>query len=206
MISLIFKTNKKEKCIYAKKQIHHEDIKAVGNSAAKKLVALGLTCLSSIFTLNIAFAGGCHSHFGKKVQPAQNNTQPATRNTSVATPPLGSDEEIAESRLYVVPVGESFLVADRNVQEPSNPRGLLVVYPGDYIHTSDGELIEVIDYFVNHTETVLIAGQIEYNRLNTETRNQNAGSSFMYMMLRDFSFTLQQKEEFTAAFSPFSKK
>ncbi len=189
-----------------KNKFVHEDIKAVCSRATKKLVALGLTCLSSVFTLNIAFAGGCHSHFGKKVQPAQNNTQPATRNTPVATPPLGSDEEIIESRLYVMPVGTRFLVADRNVQEPSNPRGLSVVYPGDYILTSDGELIKVIDYFVNHTGTVLTAGQIEYNRLNIETRNQNAGSSFMDAIFRDFSFTPQQKEKFIARYNPYNKK
>ena len=196
----------------------HEDIWSVCNSAAKKLFSLGVWGAVSIALVpNTALAGGCHSRFERR-QTTQNHTEtetqqslpiptaPVTHNAPSNNQSLVNEEETATSQLYIMTVGTSFLVVDRGTQPPSNPRGLPIIYPGDFIHTSDGALIEVIDFFVNYTGTVLNAGQIKYTRLNAEPQNQNAGSSFMNMMLRDFSFTPQQKEEFVAEFSTCNKK
>ena len=168
-----------------KNKFVHEDIKAVCNTATKKLVALGLTCLSSVFTSNIAFAGGCHSHFWKKGQSAQNSTQPATRNA---------------------PEGTRFLVAaDRNLELPSNPENLTIVYPGDRLVTTDGGVFEIENRYVNWTVTVR-TNRIIYNRPNTDPRNQDAGGSFMDAIFRDFHFDSEQQSDFMVSYNPSSKK
>ena len=175
------------------------------------------SCFHRALVPNTALAVGSHSRFERQ-QATQNHTEtetqqslpiptaPVTHNAPSNNQSLVNEEETATSKLYIMTVGTIFLVVDRGTQPPSNPRGLPIIYPGDFIYTSDGEIIEVLDYFVNHMGTVLIEGRIEYNRLNAEPQNQNAGSSFMNMMLRDFSFTPQQKEEFVAEFSPCNKK
>ena len=165
-----------------KNKFVHEDIKAVCNSAAKKLVALGLVCLSSITsTPNSTFAGNCHSGKG---QSAQKSAQPATRNA---------------------PEGTRFLVAaGRNLALPSNPENLIIVYPGDRLVTGNGGIFEIENRYINWTVTAW-TNRIEYNRPNTETRNQNAGSSFMDAIFRDFSFTPQQQSDFMISYNPYNK-
>ena len=110
-----------------KNKFIHEDIKAVCNRAAKKLVVLGLVGLCGSSFSQSAFAGGCLS------RPNKGNSSKSQMLTE-------------KKRVYA---GESFLVIEKGAI--CNTHGKKIICVGDEVICDNGETITISPFLTRIT-------------------------------------------------------